>query len=158
MGIPQLQHLAHLVLRVRDLERSVDFYQRVLGLEMTSRAGKRMAFLTTPGSAKSHELGLLGLGEELPAPDNNRVGLYHFAWELGSLSALEEFHQHLLDEGVTIVGYGDHGIGVGVYFLDPDGNELEVFYEVPHTEWPSGLGRFDGKFPYPFNVERIATA
>ena len=132
MGTPQLQHLAHLVLRVRDLERSVDFYQRVLGLELTSRVGKRMAFLTTPGSARSHELGLLGLGEEL--------------------------HQRLLDEDVTIVGYGDHGIGVGVYFLDPDGNELEVFYEVPRTEWPSGLGRFDGKFPYPFNIERIATA
>ena len=134
MGTPQLQHLAHLVLRVRDLERSVDFYQRVLGLELTSRVGKRMAFLTTPGSAKSHELGLLGLGEELPDPDNNRVGLYHFAWELGSLSALEEFHQRLLDEDVTIVGYGDHGIGVGVYFLDPDGHQLEVFAERERPE------------------------
>lgn len=158
MDTPQLQHLAHLVLRVRDLERSVDFYQHVLGLELTSRAGQRMAFLTTSGSDRSHELGLLGLGEALSDPDTNRVGLYHFAWQLGSLGELEEFHQRLLERDVTIVGYGDHGIGVGIYFLDPDGNELEVFYELPRTEWPTGLGRFDGKFPYPFNVERIATA
>ncbi len=155
MARPSLNGLAHLVLRVRDLDRSVDFYERVLGLEVTSRAGTRMAFLNAPvDNGKSHELGLLGLGPDLPAHEQNRVGLYHFAWQLETLEELESFHQHLLDEGATIVGYGDHGISMGIYFVDPDRNEIEVFYELPVDQWPADGRRFDGRFPLPFNVAR----
>jgi len=157
MAQPKLTGLAHLVLRVRDLDSSVDFYTRVLGLEVTSRAGTRMAFLSAPvDNGKSHELGLLGLGPDLPPNEQNRVGLYHFAWQLNSIEELEAFHQHLLDEDATIVGYGDHGISIGIYFIDPDANEIEVFYELPADQWPANGRRFDGHFPLPFNVERTA--
>ena len=60
-----------------------------------------------------------------------------------------------MNEEVKIVGYGDHGISMGIYFLDPDGNEIEVFYELSKSEWPSNLSKFDGKFPLPFHVERL---
>lgn len=159
MPAPNLMGLAHLVLRVRELDRSVDFYQRVLGLKLTSQAGKSMAFLSAPGEhAKSHELGLLALGPDLPPPEQQRVGIYHFAWQMETLEELEAFHAHAVAEGATIVGYGDHGISMGIYLLDPDGNELEVFYELPADQWPRGLGRFDGGFPLPFDVERVPMA
>lgn len=146
--------LAHLVLRVRDLERSVDFYTRVLGMHVVARAGGRMAFLNSAGAGdKSHELGLLALGAAAPAPDPQRVGLYHFAWPVDSVQELESFHQHLVDQGVNIVGYGDHGISMGVYFTDPDGNEMEVFYELPKEEWPQGKPAFRGNFPLPVHFQ-----
>ena len=159
MPAPKLMGLAHLVLRVTDLERSVDFYQRILGLEVTSRAGTRMAFLSAPvDNGKSHELGLLALGPDLPPNEQHRVGMYHFAWQLETLEELEAFHRHLTDEGATIVGYGDHGISMGIYFVDPDRNEIEVFYELPADQWPTSDGKFDGRFPLAFDVERAAVS
>ena len=156
MNKPNISGLAHVVLRVKELDRSVEFYVRVLGLEVTSTPGKRMAFLSAPQQkVKSHELGLLALGSEIMPTEKNRVGLYHVAWQMDTLNELESFHAHLVNEEVKIVGYGDHGISMGIYFLDPDGNEIEVFYELSKSEWPSNLSKFDGKFPLPFNVERL---
>ena len=66
--------LAHLVLRVRDVERSKSFYQDVLGLHVTAEMPGRMVFLSSRDDA-SHELALMSLGESAPGPDPNRVGL-----------------------------------------------------------------------------------
>ena len=85
MTAPKLNRLGHLVLRVRDLDRSVDFYTSVLGLEVQSRY-PQITFLSSPGAGElSHELGLLAIGDDAPGPDAERVGLYHFAWAIGSV-------------------------------------------------------------------------
>jgi catechol-2,3-dioxygenase len=55
--------------------------------------------------------------------------MYHMAWEMASFQELEEFHQRLLTSGTRIAGYNDRGRNV--MFLDPDGNELEAFWEPP---------------------------
>ena len=50
-----------------------------------------------------------------------------------------------------ILDIGDHGISLGIYFADPDGNQIEVFYELPKEEWPEEE-MFSGNFPYKFKV------
>ena len=154
MPAPKLSGLAHLVIRVRDVERSVAFYTDVLGLEMQEQF-PGMAFLNAPGSAASHELGLMAIGAGAPAPDPQRVGLYHFAWQVDTLQQLEEFHAHLVERQANIVGYGDHGASFGIYFTDPDGNEIEVFYELPRDRRPGGPGNFRGSFPLPVNIQPV---
>ena len=140
------KRLGHLVLRVRDLDRSEQFYTDVLGLEVTSKLEGRMVFLSAEGDA-SHELALVSVGAGAPGPEASRVGLYHFAWEMGSFDDLRQMYRELRDKDVQVGGIGDHGISMGVYFFDPDGNEIEVFYELPREEWPEGdvfMGRFPG--------------
>jgi len=154
MPAPKLSGLAHLVIRVRDVDRSVSFYTDVLGLEVQEQF-PGMAFLSAPGSTASHELGLMAIGTGAPAPDPLRVGLYHFAWQMDTIKQLEEFHLHLVDRRANIVGYGDHGASFGIYFTDPDGNEIEVFYELPRDQWPSGAGKFRSSFPLSINIQPV---
>lgn len=144
----KVARLAHLVLRVRDLERSEKFYREVLGLKVTAQIPGRMTFLAA-SDASSHELGLMAVSPSAPGPDPRRAGLYHFAWQVDSLEELQAFEKRLREKGVEVVGVGDHGISLGYYFLDPDGNEIEVFYELPQKQWPKSGNIFQGKFPLP---------
>ena len=137
--------LGHLVLRVRDLDRSADFYTGVLGLAVTASMPGTMVFMRAGGDS-SHELALMSVGADAPGPDAARVGLYHFAWQMESLDDLRELHRELKQKQVEISGIGNHGISLGVYFIDPDGNEIEAFYELPNDQWPSG-NIFAGSFP-----------
>ena len=146
------QRLAHLVLRVRDLKRTERFYTEVLGLHVTGHIPGRMVFFAASDES-SHELAAQALGPDALGPEQDRVGLYHFAWKMGSVQELEVFYLHLKDNDACIVGIGDHGTSLGIYFLDPDGNEIEVFYELPREEWPHDDPIFRGKFPIEVNLE-----
>ncbi len=140
------KQLGHIVIRVRDLERSERFYSDVLGLHVTNKRAGRMVFMSA-GDASSHELALVPVGEEAPGPEKTRVGLYHFAWEMDSLDDLKQLYAHMKSNDVKIGGIGDHGISLGVYFFDPDGNEIEAFYEMPKDRWPDDGDLFVGEFP-----------
>jgi catechol-2,3-dioxygenase len=139
------KQLGHLVLRVRDLDRSQSFYEDVLGLQVTTAIPGRMVFLSA-GEA-SHELALMSVGADAPGPEQGRVGLYHFAWEMESFEDLRQIYGELKQKDVKVGGVGNHGISIGVYFFDPDGNEIEVFYELPRDQWPTEGQLFAGKFP-----------
>lgn len=139
------KRLGHLVLRVMDITRSESFYTEVLGLHVTSRVSDSMVFMSASKYA-SHELALMSSGPNATRPDDQQAGLYHFAWEMESLSDLQSIYQELKAKGISIAGIGDHGISIGVYFFDPDGNEIEVFYELPKEQWPTN-NIFQGKFP-----------
>lgn len=147
----QVRNLGHVVLRVRDAEKSSEWYKSVLGLHETARFGRQMFFLSASEDA-SHELALMGLGPDAPPPEERRVGLYHVGWQLGSLEDLQAFRRKLDDLGVEVAGIGDHGISLGVYLKDPDGNELEVFYELPRSQWPESGNIFAGSFPNPVEL------
>jgi catechol-2,3-dioxygenase len=130
--------LGHIVLRIRDLERSKRFYTEVLGLRQTGEVPGVMAFFTTQSNTDSHDLALMRLGPNAPAPDPARVGLYHFAYQVGSEEALAQAYRTLQEAGVPIVGMGDHGVSKGIYVTDPDGIEIEITYELPQDQWPAG--------------------
>jgi len=136
--------LGHLVLKVRDIAESERFYTEVLGLTVTSRE-MGMVFLTS-GSNASHELALAPAVESRNHVDGRHVGLSHFAWQMRSFGDLRKIQKQLERKGVNILGTGDHGISIGVYFADPDGNRVEVFYEMPRRQWPKEH-LFSGKFP-----------
>ncbi|MBI2017273.1 MAG: VOC family protein, partial [Candidatus Rokubacteria bacterium] len=83
-----------------------------------------------------------------------QVGLNHFAWRMASLDDLKELYQRLRDKGVP-TRVLDHNVSLGVYFADPDGNGLEVYYELPKSQWQrdtpfSGEGG-KGRFPGPWD-------
>ena len=140
------KQLGHLVLRVRDAERSKAFYTDLLGLHVTFESPYSMVFMSAGES--SHELALMALGPDAPGPDSSRVGMYHFAWEMESFEDLKRLKGELDEKDVRIVGIGDHGISMGVSFLDPDGNEMEAYYELPKEEWPKD-GDLFGRTPFP---------
>lgn len=142
MVIPK--QLAHLVIRVKDINRSEKFYAEVLGLRVTSRE-MGMVFMTAR-LGTSHELALAPIRAEAPDTETGHAGLSHFAWEMNSFDDLKKIYKHLKEQGVKISGFGDHGISLGVYFQDPDGNKVEVFYELPKERWPAD-NLFHSKFP-----------
>jgi len=134
--------LGHIALRVRDVERAVEFYRDALGLTLKSKPGGRMAFLGARPDA-SHEIALFPLPAEAEGPDPKRVGMYHMAWEMASFEELEALHQRLIAHNVKIVGYSDGQCNV--MFHDPDGNELEAIWE-PAPDVMARL-RADGMMP-----------
>lgn len=124
-------------MRVRDLDRAVAFYEKVVGLTLHHR-GAGAAFLGIREDV-SHEVALFPLPADAPGPEESRVGMYHMAWEMESFAALEQFHERLLASGATITGYSDRQCNV--MFLDPDGNELEAFWEPAEDARPDPLPR-----------------
>ena len=146
----QTTKLGHIVLRVRDLERSERFYTEVLGLRKTGEIPGVMAFFTTQDNADSHDLALMRLGPDAPDANPQAVGLYHFAYQVPSEEALADAYRTLKEAGVPIVGTGDHGVSKGIYTLDPDGIEIEITYEVPPERWPKDANAFAGTKPLAF--------
>ena len=126
--------LGHLVIRVRDAQRSEDFYVNVLGLEVSHRTrGGKMRFFTSNPEI-DHEIAVAEIGEDAVGPFENQVGLYHMAWELAGMDELKDAYQVVLDNNVDIAGFGDHGVTKGLYIRDPDGIEIELFALAPEFE------------------------
>ena len=124
---------------MRNAERSHRWYTDVFGFhtqDTMTHPGTdklRAAFLACdPGHA--HDIALFEVGDDATGPEKNQVGLNHVAWRMGSLDDLKEMYQRLKDKGVE-ARVSDHTVSIGVYFDDPDGNGLEVYYELPRSEW-----------------------
>jgi catechol 2,3-dioxygenase len=83
----------------------------------------------------SHELAIRGIGPDAPGLDSGRVGTNHFAWEVASFEDLQAMYRHLKAKGVEILRVRENTYSVGVYFNDPDGNGVEVSYELPRSQW-----------------------
>ena len=136
MGVKEL---GHLVLYVRDVERSAAFYRDVLGFREVLGPGAMGSFPIAMFSSgrTHHELLLIEVGEDAqPIPSGRRIGLYHFGLKVGdSDDELRAMVAQLQEAGVTIVGSSDHGYTHSLYILDPDGNELELYIDVAGVDW-----------------------
>ena len=136
-----IKRLNHLVLWVRDAQRSLDFYRDVLGFSIVEMPSPQAVFLRANGSDNHHDLGLFGIGPDAPPPTQGRqVGLYHAAWEVAEIQDLARAREALLTAN-ALAGESDHGNSLSLYARDPDGNELEVFFMIPREEWETrGFG------------------
>jgi catechol-2,3-dioxygenase len=128
-----VRHLNHAVLYVRDAARSAAFYGDVFGFQPVAEYPGAV-FLRAAGSTNHHDLGLFSVGPDAPGPQPGRVGLYHLAWEVASVTDLATARDTLRRVG-AYVGESDHGATKSIYGHDPDGNEFEVMWMVPRAEW-----------------------
>ena len=140
--------LGHLVMRVRDIDRSVDFYTRIMGLTVMERSPGGTVFMSA-NTEKSHELAIRAIGMDAGGPDHSIVGQAHMAWQMENFEDLQELYDRLIENEVRIVRMGDHGISMGVYLLDPDDNEIEVYFEDPKDQWTRHpeKGLFGNEYP-----------
>jgi catechol-2,3-dioxygenase len=132
-----VRRLNHAVLYVRDLAATVDFYREALGFEVRTEIPDRAAFLRAPGSANDHDLGLFAT-PDAAHPEGAYLGLYHLAWEVGTLTELAEIRGKLTELG-SLVGASDHRVSKSLYAKDPSGIEFEVLWRVPAESWEQEL-------------------
>jgi catechol-2,3-dioxygenase len=130
-----VRRLNHAVLYVRDARRAAAFYSDAFGFEVLADYGEGAAvFMRAAGTENHHDLGLFSLGPQAPLPQPGRVGLYHLAWQVETITDLAEIRDTLLRLG-ALVGESDHGVTKSLYGKDPDGNEFEVMWMVPREQW-----------------------
>ncbi|OLC31170.1 MAG: hypothetical protein AUH81_18575 [Candidatus Rokubacteria bacterium 13_1_40CM_4_69_5] len=138
----RLKKLGHVQLRVADLERSKAFYRDVLGFRVAEQDPKHGDLFMTLGE-DFHTLDF----SQHPSPGTGQgpsrpLGVAHIAFQVSSYQALREAYCTLLERGVPIDRAMDHVNQRSIYFLDPDGNRLEIYYEMPGAlqRFPEGRG------------------
>jgi catechol-2,3-dioxygenase len=145
-----VRRLNHAVLYVRDLASSVDFYTNTLGFEVRMEIPGRAAFLAAQGTANDHDLGLFAVPDG-QLPEDRYLGLYHLAWEVGTLAELADVRDRLVSRN-ALVGSSDHRVSKSLYAKDPSGIEFEVMWRVPAEAWAEETA--SGAMILPLNLEQ----
>jgi len=132
----QIKELGHVVLWVRDLEKSVHFYRDILGFKEVGRMRHGQSVMFSTGRSH-HELYLMSIGTDAPpVPQTRRAGMYHFGLKVGTTDdELKEAIATCANSGMEIVGASDHGVTHSLYIKDPDGNEVELYIDVQPELW-----------------------
>lgn len=139
-----LKGINHVVLKVRDLEAAEAFY-RLLGF---TRAGQREGMRFLHGGAHHHDLALFQVGADAPKPIREGTGLFHFCITVERESELRPLHDKIAAAGHRIVTTLDHIVSRSFYCQDPDGNVVEVTWDVPGEQWSHLENPFATDHPY----------
>jgi len=146
----KLAEIGHVLLRVTDEEASKRFYRDVLGFRISEQDPEHGGVFMTLGDG-FHTIDLTQHPAPADArhPERGELGLVHIAFNVASYAALREAYSHLLDHGVEIQRAIDHICQRSLYFTDPDGNGLEIYYEMPKalSLFPNGRGDEDERLP-----------
>jgi catechol-2,3-dioxygenase len=127
LTMANIKKVGHVVLGVRDPERSIRFYTETLGMECVNKLeDMQMAFFSF--GERDHDIAVIKVPDEQPVGSS---GFAHTALEIdGGEAQLRELYQSLKNHGVNVELTADHTLTKSVYFMDPDGNRLEIFSQV----------------------------
>ncbi len=128
----RLKRVGHVALMASNEERSRAFYRDVMGFEVSEQDPEHGGTFMTLGD-NFHTIDVFPHPEPQNAlmPQRGQVGLFHLAFEVGNYADLRDASCSLQDHNVEISHCTDHISQRSVYFSDPDGNRLEIYYEVP---------------------------
>ena len=130
--LPEATHLGRVRLQVADLERSIAFYESVVGLRAIRRTSDTASL--GPHGENREIVHLRQLRSARPVPRRGLLGLYHFAILLPDRPALGRFLAHLAEIS-HYAGMADHFVSEAVYLTDPDGLGIEVYADRPRDAW-----------------------
>ena len=136
--LPDTTHVGAVRLQVADLERSIAYYESVIGLRVAARQGATARLAPQNDDAVLVELH--AKPGVRPATRRGMIGLFHFAILLPSRGALGRFVRHLASIGAR-AGMSDHLVSEAVYLQDPDGLGIEVYADRPRSSWRSDGGQ-----------------
>jgi catechol-2,3-dioxygenase len=140
--------LGHTGVWVHDLEAMRAFYTDVLGLTVTDEDLDRgIVFLSSRPDVEHHEMVLQRGAEDGPG---NRVN--QISWRLDSIEALRAFDERFAEQGVSIQQKVTHGNALSIYFFDPEGNRLEVYWATGDDVHQPFLQPIDVAGPTPEEV------
>jgi catechol 2,3-dioxygenase len=129
----RVEKVGHLVLRVRDIDAALAFYEGVLGLHEVARGdfGEGLMVFLSTGNAH-HDIALVAAGDHA-TPGH---ALHHFALNIGSsLDELAAAKRHLEAQGVAVHMTLDHRVSQGIYVTDPDRNLIELYVDADPSIW-----------------------
>ena len=127
--------IGRVALTVADLNRSIRFYEDVIGLALLDQADG------VAHMGVGEETVLLLHGQPGARPVERATGLYHFAILVPSRHDLARTLYRLLQDDGPEIGHSDHGVSEALYLGDPDGHGIEIYRDRPRDEWPTGNGR-----------------
>ena len=136
MTAPRPRRLTHANLFVADMERSMDFYQAVIGLgESYRRTNLRAGFLTNGNS--HHDIAVMEFGRGYAGKRDpaRTIGLNHLAFEMENDLELNQWYRAAVVAGANIHRTVDHGNTHSCYMHDPDGTQIEVYCDTIKEWW-----------------------
>ncbi|WP_349408564.1 VOC family protein [Pseudalkalibacillus sp. SCS-8] len=124
-------YIGQVHLYVSELERSLSFYQSVLGFTVLYEKADSV----TLTADDRHALVTLEERKDAHPKQSRRTGLFHFAILLPTRKDLGNFLMHIQKLNVPLQGRSDHLFSEALYLSDPDGHGIEVYCDRPSTEW-----------------------
>ena len=153
---PVQTRIAHVHLKVADINRSLDFYCDLLGFELTAMYGSNAAFISAGGY--HHHIGLnTWYSKDLPAAPVNTVGLFHTAILYPTRKDLAIIYDRLRRAYYPLTGASDHGVSEALYLNDPDENGVELYWDRPKELWPRNKDGALNMFTKALNLTDLLT-
>lgn len=138
--LPDDTSLGRVRLKISDLERSLAFYTKLLGLHVVDDPRPGMVALAANPESKEELLILEEVPGARPQP-RGTTGLYHFALLVPNRRELARLLNRLANARWPFQGFSDHGVSEALYLPDPDGNGIELYADRPRDQWPSENGK-----------------
>lgn len=130
--LPASTYIGPVRLQVSSLERSIAYYQSVLGLRVQRSAHAEACLGPMDGGREL--IWLHARPDARPVPRRGVLGLFHFAILLPDRTQLGSFLAHVQAAG-EYVGMADHLVSEALYLTDPDGLGIEVYADRPRSMW-----------------------
>ena len=151
---PPQTRIGHVHLKVSNIQRSLDFYCRLLGFELITTYGDQAAFISAGGY--HHHLGLnTWHSKDAPPAKKEGVGLYHTAILYPTRKDLAMIYKRLKDAQYHLTGASDHGVSEALYLNDPDGNGVELYWDRPKELWPLKADGSLDMYTKPLNLNNL---